>query len=414
MWNNFHLHQLVDFMACDTITDILTQESGRFGPEIYDRIWATSPWIGLVKRGEWPDEMGDTINELMYERAAPTGSDYTDDWEALAIPDPDQEGGSCLPTPTKVVIGSTTKSYNLKRLVLEGPDFCVTDLRYKFQLRQQLEKILAILAGYSQLAWEQRYRQDYSANTGNKTVAALNWNNNGSSVDVPSGASYPIEAPVSILTQGMLNWARIKLLRNGAFLSALGKENGSAILTLICSAETSDRLIFDNADIRQDLRWGKPSELLQPYGVEKSYRGFYHLIDPYPRRFAAGTTDFVPANEVPPFVNTSATKGTKAIINPAWENAPYEESHIFDPEVFHSLIPKPITNPAPNFMFDPVTYLGDWRLKNILNRVCNPDGTIVYHRGTLGEAAQPVHNERGWSFVHLRCDPSGNLVTSCS
>lgn len=402
-------------MACDTITDLLVQEAGRFGPEIYDRVWATSPWIGLTKRGTWPDEMGDVISELMYERAAPTTIEYTSDWTNLRVADGDGvAGGNCLPPATKVAIGSTTKSYGLKRKILEGPDFCVTDLRFKFQLRQQLEKILAILAGYTQLQWEQRYRQDYSAMTGNKTVVAANWNNNGTVLDSPVGATYPVEAPISILTQGVLNFAKMKLLRNGAIMSALGKENGGAVLTLIASAETSDRLIFDNADIRQDLRWGKPSELLSAYGVERSYRGFYHIIDPYPRRWPAGTTVFTPANEVAPFTNTAATKGTKAKINPAWENAPYEESHIFDPEVFYSLIPKPITNPAPNFVFDPVTYLGDWRLKNIPDRVCNPDGTIVYHRGTLGEAVQPVHNERGWSFIHLRCDASGSLITSCS
>lgn len=402
-------------MACDTITDILTQEAGRFGPEIYDRIYATSPWIGLIRRGMWPDEMGDVISELMYERSAPSGENYIGDWDTLSAAAGDgAEGGSCLPTPVKVTIGSTTKTYHLKRRVLEGPDFCVTDLRYKFQLRQQLEKILAILAEYSRLVWEERYRQDYSAMTGNKTVMAANWNNNGSVVDAPTGATYPVEAPISILTQGALNWAKMKLLRNGAIFSALGKENGGAVLTLICSAETSDRLIFDNADIRQDLRWGKPSELLAAYGVERSYRGFYHIIDPYPRRWAAGTTVFSAANEIAPFLDVAATKGTKSKINPAWELCPYEESSIFDPEVFHSLIPAPITNPAPNFTFDPVTYLGDWRLKNILNRVCNPDGTIVYHRGTLGEAVQPIHNERGWSFVHLRCDPSGQLITSCS
>src|SRR6185436_4884245 len=90
--------------------------------------------------------------------------------------------------------------------------------------------------------------------------------------------------PTSILTQGVLNRWRIRLLRDGAVTSALGMENGSPILTLIVSAETSEDLIFRNADIRQDLRWGKPNELLAPFGVDRSYRGFYHLIDNYPIR----------------------------------------------------------------------------------------------------------------------------------
>jgi len=162
--------------------------------------------------------------------------------------------------------------------------------------------------------------------------------------------------------------------------------------------------------VRQDLRWGMPSDLLKMYGVQRDYRGFFHVIDEYPRRFtySAGTY-----TEVPAFSNTAATKGTKSQINPAWEAAIFEESFIFDPTVFTSLIPAPITNPAPDFQFDPVTYLGDWRLKNIPNRDCNPDGNIVYHRGILAHAPDPVHPERGFGFIHLRCDPT-TVLADCS
>jgi len=390
-------------MACDNIIDILSQESGRYGPEIYDRIYATTPWVGLIKRGEFPAEMGETISELTYERAAPTS---VSDWSTMVV-QATQEGGNCLPTATKIVIGSTTRSYSLKRRVLEGPDFCVTDLRYKFQLRKQLEKILGILAGYSQIEWENRYRRDYSALTQKKTI--VNANVYGSSYT--ETGSYAVGTATSILTQGVLNWAKMKLLRDGAMMSALGRNNGNPILTLVCSAETSDRLIFDNADIRQDIRWGRPSELLMGYGVERDYRGFYHIIDAYPRRFSLAGGVYT---EISAFSDVAATKGTKSKVNPLWEAALYEESHIFDPMVFHSLIPAPITNPAPNFQFDPVTYLGDWRLKNIPDRVCNPDGTIVFHRGHLAHAPESIHPERGFSFIHLRCDPSAQLITSCS
>lgn len=393
-------------MACDNITDILVQESGRFGPEIYDRIFPTSPWIGLMKRGTFPSGMGHTISNLTYERSAPTSAEPT--WTDITVSDGGTvEGGNCLPTATKIGIASTTRNYTVKRRVLEGPDYCVEDLRFKFQLRKQLEAQLQILAEYSRIEWEIRYRHDYFTLVGNKTIVNGNYKTTGTT----TGATYAAACPTSILTQGVLNWAKGKLIRDGAIFGALGKDNGAPIMTLVTSAETSDRLIFENDDIRQDLRWGRPSELLAAYGVERSYRGFYHVIDPFVRRFACAAGVH---SEVAAFTTAAATKGTKTIVNSSYETAGFEESVIFHPEVMHSLIPEPITNPAPNFRFDPVNYLGDWRLKNILDRVCNPDGTIVYHRGILAHAPEPVHPERGWAFMHLKCDAVGGLVESCS
>ena len=351
--------------------------------------------------------MGSTISNLTYERSVPTDVEPT--WSAITVDESagGAEGGNCLPAATKIAVGTTTRTFALKRLVLEGPDFCATDLQYKFQLRNQLEKVLAILAEYTRVSWEIRYRHDYFTLSGNKTVVDANYKG----ASTTTGTTYTNACPSSKLTQGVLNWAKGKLLRNGAIESALGRDGGAAVLTLVTSAETSDSLIYDNADIRQDLRWGKPSELLAGYGVERSYRGFYHLIDPFVRRFTCAAGVFT---EVAAFDTSAATKGNKAIVRSAYETATDEESFIFDPTVFESLIPEPISNPAPNFRFDPVTYLGDWRLKNILDRVCNPDGTIVYHRGHLAHAPMPIHPERGWSFVHLRCDSAPGLITTCS
>jgi hypothetical protein len=60
----------------------------------------------------------------------------------------------------------------------------------------------------------------------------------------------------------------------------MGRENGRPIFTLVCSPEISDALIRLNAATRDDFRYSpQVSELLKPLGVERSYRGFYHLID---------------------------------------------------------------------------------------------------------------------------------------
>jgi hypothetical protein len=78
------------------------------------------------------------------------------------------------------------------------------------------------------------------------------------------------------------------------------------------------------------------------------------------------------------------------------------------------LIPRPITNPAEKFEFNAVNYMGNWKVMNIAHRTDNPDGNIIYHRGILAAGSMPVHPERGVAFLHKRCDPALDLVTSCS
>jgi hypothetical protein len=390
-------------MACDNVIDWLARETGLFSEQIYNRVFARSPWIGLIKKDAFPQGMGDTISVLTYERQAPIEAAPT--WTAMdpttyAENNAGIEGGLCLPNPTTIAVASTTRTFTPYRRVLQGPDFCVDNLRYPFQAAEQVNMILDTLSEYTMKEWEIRYRHEYFRLTGRKVVVTATGTTEGTSTD------WPAECPGSILTQGVLNKYKVKLQRDGALMSALG----AGTLTLITDAETADDLVFRNSDIRQDLRWGAPSELLKALGVERSYRGFYHVIDPYPMRYTCSQGVYT---EVAAFTTTAATIGSKAIVNTAWEAAPIGSSFVFDPTVLTSLIPQPISSVG-RAKFNPHSYMGDFKLMNILDRTCNPDGTIVYHRATLAQASKPVHPERGVAFAHLRCDPSLNLVTSCS
>lgn len=388
-------------MACSAVTDIVVRESGRFSDEIFTRAFPRSPWIGLINKDVFPEGMGEIISNLTYERSAPTTAVPT--WSDVSVSD-GALGGACLPTATKIAIASTTRTWNLQRRALEGPDFCVEELRTPFAIRKQLDAIIDILTDYSIIEWEIRYRHEYLRLVKRKVVI-------GPVLQEGEGTGFPPQCATGNLTQGVLKRYKQKLIRDGAAGSALGKRDGTAVLTIIVSAETSDNLIFLNSEIRQDLRWGKPSELLAPYGVEREYGGFYHLIDEFPIRYTCAAGVYT---EVAPFDTEAATKGNKAKVRAAWEAAPYEVSFMFDRTVFTSRIPKPITNPAPGYRFDPVNYMGEWSAKNILDRDCNPDGTILFHRGILASGSEPIHPERGVAFVHQRCDPALNIVGSCT
>jgi hypothetical protein len=107
---------------------------------------------------------------------------------------------------------------------------------------------------------------------------------------------------------------------------------------------------------------------------------------------------------VRPYIATSgATKGTKFDINPAYETATYEDTILFHTDVFTNLVPKPITAPGGNTKFDAVSYMGEFKWRNIPNKADNPDGTIGFFRAILSSGSKPIRPEWGYVIRHLRC-----------
>lgn len=398
-------------MACSGITDIVVRETGRFMPgEVFARAYGKSIWMTLISRGVHPMGLSQTINTLTYERNAPTDAEPT--WTAQTIVD-GQEGGLCLPPVDLIDIGSTTRSFQLYKRALHGPQFCAEEFRSIFDMRMQLDRISAILAQRVRVEWEIRDRHEYFRNTMTKVVV----NDCATPTEDTTGATtYPAACPTQTLGLGLLDRYRLQLLRDGAADSALLTNNGSPVLSVIASPEFIGNLIRNNSNLRDDVRWadtgkGDNARLVRAFGVNHTYDGFLFLGDLFARRFTCAAGVYT---EVPAFVQVAATKGNKYDINPAYRSAPYEEAFIFDPEVFTQLVPQPITNPAPNFRFNPISYVGDIKVLNIPNEVCNPDENILRHRIIMAASSMPKHPWKGVAFVFRRCDPACGNATVCS
>lgn len=394
-------------MSAQAIFNYMQTESGRFGPEIYYRRFAPSLFNELIVKGEWMDEMGDTIHNMTYERTAPV--DAVPTWYPWAAAN-GAEGGSCITPAEYVPFGSTDRSYSLERRALIGDPFCIENLRSAVMLEKQLIGVMKALGGRIKLEWEVKNKIDYDRIALNKAVFMA-----GGLVIDQTGLTNFLSGSLAsskadtLINQGGLDLMRESLLRDGAD-DAAGMVNGVPILTLHISAEASNALLFQNLEYRNDLRWGNPSQLLKAYGVTQEYKGFFHVIDPYPRRFSSAGV------EVPTWISQNASKGKKSVINPDWTSlvtAPIEEGRIFSPAVFTRLFPRPISSAGAGFNFDPVAYNGDWEMLNIKNIDTNPKGTIITPYGILGAAAEPVSPERGWVFQFKRCNPPYLALTVC-
>jgi hypothetical protein len=392
-------------MACDAVTEFLSYESGRImTPILKRRTFPRSIWMSLIRRGTLPNEMGEQLTTLVYERSAPT--EAAPEWLDMTITD-GAEGGLCLPPSTKINIASTQRVFGPARRVVEGPDICNIDIRPAVDLYNQLESVSGILGDYVKIEWEIRDRHEYFRLCQTKVVVD-DCDNPTESTSMAT--TYPAACPTQPLSWAVIDKYKIYLLQDGAGAEALLRSEGAPVGVMICGYETTGNLIRQNADIREDIRFSNQANILiQSFGVSYSYDGVTILRDPFNRRFTCADGVYT---EIPAFILAAATKGQKAIVRPAYRTATIEESFWFDQNVFTQLIVAPPTAPAPDFSFNPVDYTGMIKMYNIPDRVCNPDGNIIFHRAHLAAASMPVEPERGVAFVHERCPPMG-CVEQC-
>lgn len=383
-------------MACDPIEQRLITESGRIGPDIYRRTLNTSPWLKLTKQDKFPGEMGDTISVLAYERSLPTTPmSWTDIGQSTG-----QAGGTCLPPVAKIEFAQTLRQYNLQHGAIESLPICVNDLRVAFKRQQQLSNMMAILSENTAYTWIDRYRDEYTRLATHKVIAASGY---------PEGtSSFPLTVPTQALSQGMLKKFYQRLNRDGGGNNPLDRENGRPVFGLITDSETSENIIKRNEDIRTDFRYSnRVNELLAPLGIERSFGGFFHMIDDFGPRW-----DFVGGAWVRrlPYESSAATKGNKWDIAGSYETAAYMDSFIFHQDVLKSLVPEPIGAAGGGTKFDPVSYRGNFTWRNIPDKDCNPDGTIGYFRGVYASGSAPVFPYYGYVIRHLRCDTPLDVI----
>jgi hypothetical protein len=425
------------------INTILAEEANRIGQDVYKRTLHTSPWMDLIKQSAFPDGMGYQLTTLVYDRAVPT-STSTDgsnmqgvNWAALgtingsansfSTSDRNQplkdaaddvqggRGSSSTDRRSYVQFSKQLKNYSISRAVLESPRISLEDLRFAAHRQEQLRAILDLLTESSRYTWENRYRDEYervAANlvpclaTGTPTVTIIDQSATtlfeGAQItgvdftnDFVSSGSSDDYTPTANISNKILDSLYFQLVRKGAAAESYGKENGRPVFALVCSSEASYALQTE-AGFRDDVRYNnaKVSELIAPLGVEKSFRGFYHLVDDLAPRFtiASGTATRV----LPYVVNNGITS-----YNASYDTANFEAAYIIHPQVMESQIPNPMSG-SNGLTFNPVNYRGDFKWTNILNELTNPDGTTGFFRGILASATKPIKTDMGYVILFKR------------
>jgi hypothetical protein len=392
--------------GCFAVENAFIQETNRIGPEIFHKAAAERPIVRLAgaNRGVFPNGMGLTIQNLTWERSFST--DVTDPWETVVNSDGGSEN-ACLPPVTTVGFGQTSRTTTPKHRAINTQYFCIRDILTDFQFVDALNSVKRNLAAVTAWEWARKWTADFVETAGHNVT--LQRGSSGGVTDNGSNGYSTTNLPTGHLDMGVLETFYLQIMREGPSVQGVNMDTQEPVLEIIMSYEQYRLLTLQNPTLLQNIQYAwmgaKNDSPLLPGNIprkRKLFGNFVISIDPYPRRFAFTGGAYV---EIPVWQSQATTKGTKRVLNPAWQAAPYEETIIWTPDVFQSLAwnANPST-PAPGWNFDPINSMGDWSIRNILERDCNPDGTMIFWRALFGDATRPVNPDVGYSILSLRCN----------
>lgn len=405
--------------TCAAVTNSLLIESGRYGPDIFARAARTRPIIRLKNRtrGAWQNGMGLNVGAVTFERSLPDTLDGV--WADIALSNGDSVN-ACLPPADTVGFGQTNRTYGPQHMAINTDYFCIRDIQFDFQYADMLQKITRAFGDISQWVWASKYTRDQVNLSGHhltldKTHGAQDDNTTWTGTTIQYNTSNP---PTARPSQALLNDIYMTLYREAADLSSgLMEDTNEPVFDLILSAEMSRSTIKSDPQMAADNRYafmGSKEDPNSPLFVgvptrRRQYGGFFHNIDPYPRKFVLSGGVYT---QVAPFVKSSTTKGNKWELNPAYKAAPYEEIIIYVDGVYQSQAVNTVTNPAPGWNFDQHSWMGEFSPRNILERTCNPDGTMIFWRALFADAAKPENPAIGYSMLALSC-PNNLGLADC-
>lgn len=200
------------------IEQLLVREAGRIGPEIYRRTVDTSIWNKVASQSTetFPEEMGDTVSVLTFERSLPhfvdssTGEALAHNWsdtlrsnptnssvtvgaDGIPVQNPNNQSAEAAgnnpsfgqnpeelsparsninpPLIGNIRFGQTLRKYALAHAAIESPDLSLQDLIFPVRRREQLSNMMSVLSEATNYIWQERYRDEFIRVSGNKLIA---------------------------------------------------------------------------------------------------------------------------------------------------------------------------------------------------------------------------------------------------
>jgi hypothetical protein len=273
------------------VIDQLFREQNRTAEIISQTVYQNTPYIDLIPRGNYPANLGNSIKYQQFENNRIQRELIN--FSNVAATTYGSNSSTCTFTGPELGNGLTQKTLQLVGFFMSSKWFCAKDFNTAFQFQNQWRNIVENFADNTRWVLETHGRNESHRITGEKIVLdgsiTRNSDDTTSKDAFPTSGGNPI-VPTSRLSQPHLNAFYQEIISRGGGQpdARWGLQNGQPQLLLITGAETSDDVLRNVPSQRTDINYGEPDALLKPLGVSCAFRGFYHMIDPYPSRYYIG------------------------------------------------------------------------------------------------------------------------------
>lgn len=395
-------------MAC-TAFEAMAAATESLAKDVQRKATFNSLWLNAIPRASYAANTGLTQTTFTIENSLPT--DDTEAWSDITLSDgTSDDQGACAQTWSETYLGYTSRTYTPKRLSLRGPILCSTDLIFQHSPDAFLSAYVDELGKRSRKSWENQLINEYMKHavkaivTGDAADSALTTDSTIDEIEDVALAAVTVD-----LEQGHLDAAAQILIENGA---TEGDSNGfvtleaeGPVFPLVCSMELSNNIAKAESELRSDLRYGEPNQLLKRLGASRILGNFRHIPQVMMPRFSHDGSKYV---RVAQFTQADATKGKKHVINSAWKTADYEAAIVLNPSVMTTEVVAPSSG-AGGVNFDPVSYNGDWQWVAGGNNICDnatagadPLKRLGRHYAEYMAAFRPVRPEDGMTIIFKR------------
>lgn len=308
-----------------------------------------------------------------------------------------------------------------------SPVFCVNDLKYVDQAKQQLAFIIRAGSRVIDDSKEVFNREQYIRTAVSAGKAFVLAEGATGYIDNPAAFTFAYDPfaldangdtyltfPAALLPSlSAVNWSFLDYVRQ--YLAdqcpetAIGQESGMPIFSLMIDMLDFDRFVMNTPELRQDFRWATPQQLITGFQMGfKVYRGFALMHDPRQMRFKItkndGTT--VTATRVVPRRATRA--GSIGLIpesNPEYINAELGVGVIFMNQIIQILVPPTLSNLGTGMTFGPAPgFNGEWTWINEYDKDTNPLKEVGYFFSRMEFHIKPlIYSHEATVFLYRRC-----------
>lgn len=400
-------------MTCQTTFEVFNQAflagTPDIAAEILDFSYKMPMWLADLwdlKRWEATDSV---MQQLVFRGSLPEVERGFNRWKQL------HSSAGCEPCVNDCSYNFTTfqghgferRLISLMRREFKTPDYCVNEIKSAHEFELTFAKIIENIQ--TQVAFFKEYNIGLNFLTGIAKKLVVD------SGGIKGNPSDPyVYRPLGSATLSKLNFRMLTKLYEGlrrrSDVIPFDVQNGQPIYAISASDELMDDLYIADANAHQDLRFSSGVDaLLNRYNFIASIRGqFINAPLLYPRRFEVIGGEWV---EIFPYVNgIPAEIGSFSDLNPAWENATYEEVLIYGKSPFSVFYREQITTLGEGSTFGPEpSFMNQWLWVNVQTD-CDPFRRQGYYATAIEMALAPQYSGGVYAIMVPRPPQSQTAV----